>query len=79
MFQLFSMTDELLLLTGSMLTLGVNGTSEIIATPGVYYCPHPKDGEGNSFSLSVHTRGGDTPSPSHNTSTGPMSFPGVPH
>ena len=26
--------------------------------------------------LSVHTRRGSTPSPSHNTSTGPMSFPG---
>ena len=34
--------------------------------------------EGNSFSLSVHTREG-TPSPSHNTSTGPISFLGVPH
>ena len=39
---------------------------------GVYfYHPHPKDGEGNSFSLFVspHQGGGGTPSLSHNTST----------
>ena len=32
----------------------------------LYYCPHPKDGEGNIFSLFV----------SSDTSTGPMSFLG---
>ena len=31
------------------------------------------------FQLVCHFTPGVTPSPSHNTSTGPMSFPGVPH
>ena len=45
----------------------------------LYYRPHPKDGEGNSFSLFVSPHlGGVPPSPSHDTSTGPMSFSGVP-
>ena len=46
-----------------------------------FYRSHPKDGEGNVFTgvLSVHTwpgGGGVTPSASHNTSTGSMSFLG---
>ena len=46
----------------------------------LFYHPHPKDGEGNVFSLSDHTLGWGGgggrgyPAPSHNTSTGPMSF-----
>ena len=42
------------------------------------YHQHPKDWEGNGFTLSTIGGGGGTPSPSHNTSTGPMSFLGVP-
>ena len=45
----------------------------------VYYRPHPKEDERQYFQ-SVHTWGGGgggrTPSPSRNTSTGPMSFLG---
>ena len=83
LFQLFSMTNELLLLTGSMLTLGINGprkslrhrvfiTARILRMGKVIVsvCQFiPGGGEEE----------GGTPSPSHNTSTGPMSFPGVPH
>ena len=40
-----------------------------------FYRPHPKDGEGNVFtSVFRSQRGGGTPSPFNNTSTGPMSF-----
>ena len=44
----------------------------------VYYCPHPKDGEGNSFSLFVswHPRGEGYPISIPYTSTGTMSFLG---
>ena len=43
--------------------------------------PHPKDGEGNVFTLFDSPNpdwggGGCSPSPSHNASTGPMSFQG---
>ena len=44
-----------------------------------YYCRHPKDGEGNVFSLSTTGGGGGglgTASRSHNISTDPMSFLG---
>ena len=40
------------------------------------YRPYPKYGEGNIFSLFVRPHLGCTPSPSHNTSTVPMFFPG---
>ena len=43
------------------------------------YHPHPKHGEGTVFTgvcLSTQEGGGGYPSPSHNTSTGPMSFLG---
>ena len=43
------------------------------------YRPHPKDGKGTFFTgvcLPTPGGGGFTPSPSHNTSTSPMSFPG---
>ena len=47
----------------------------------INYRTHPKDGEGNIFSLFVSSHlwggGGFTPCPSDNTSTGPLSFPGV--
>ena len=41
-----------------------------------FYRPHPKDGEGTVFTgVCLFTPARFTPSPSHNTSTGPMSFP----
>ena len=48
---------------------------------GITDRPHPKDGEGNVFSLFVSPHQGGTPPPSHNTSTGPMFFSAerVPH
>ena len=66
------------------LSLGSN-TTNVTGLDGFYYSiadlfppAYVERQKGNVFtgiSLSVHT-GRDTPSPSHNTSTGPMPFPG---